>query len=158
IDIRGIDEVDAIIGGMSDNALRLAAIGRPAKHHGAEANLRDLYPAATQQAIAHLWHQPCLLAFCSGCRPRAPLPSPNAARPSPALGNAQTLGLRVRCNPRRPHRLSAKRCCGRQSQRSTAPAMLSVATRKRRAASSPVFDDKTIDAPFLAVFDEHITS
>src|SRR5262249_12698961 len=47
---------------MVDHALRLAAIGRPAKHHGAEADLRDLDPASTQHAIAHLYHQPLLLA------------------------------------------------------------------------------------------------
>ena len=47
---------------------------------------------------------------------------------------------------------------GASRQRSKPPVMLNVDMRKQRARSSPVFDDKTIDAAVLAVFHEHIAS
>jgi hypothetical protein len=56
VDVGRVDEVDAAVGGVIDDALRLRRVGRPAKHHGAEADLRHLHAAAAEHAIAHLCH------------------------------------------------------------------------------------------------------
>ena len=93
VDIGRVNEVDAMIGSVIDNALRLAAVGRPAKHHGAKAELRDLDPASTQHAIAHLYHQPCSLRPAAPARParrimaawRRPKPHPTLACVSDAI-------------------------------------------------------------------------
>src|SRR6516225_4385042 len=115
IDIGRIDEVDAVVDGMVDDAPRFVRIGGPAEHHGAEADLRDLDPAGTQHPIAHLCHEPSLLAAFNGCdlqacaarRPSAPRAQAHSIPPfelfcaMPSYWVARTVRKRIQ-RPSRP--------------------------------------------------------
>jgi hypothetical protein len=53
IAIRRIDEIDALIARLVDDAGRCGFVGRPAEHHRAEAQGRNLQGTAAEIAIVH---------------------------------------------------------------------------------------------------------
>ena len=65
IDVSGVDEIDAVVGGMVDDALGFGLSGLSAEHHGAKAELGYLEPAATENACFYLCHAHTLSAhYC----------------------------------------------------------------------------------------------
>ena len=75
VDVGGVDEVDAALGRMVDDAPRLRLVGGAAEHHGAEAELRHLDAARAEEAVSHLGHG-ILLTLCHPVRAkREPGPS-----------------------------------------------------------------------------------
>ena len=53
IGVRGVDEVDAGLVRLGDDPHRGGLIGRPAEHHGAETDRRNLQAAAAEGTILH---------------------------------------------------------------------------------------------------------
>src|SRR6185312_1901267 len=67
--VGGVDEVDAGLTRQRDDALAGGGIGLPAEHHRAEAERRDLEPAAAEAAIVHAAPPvlPLFLTVCPEC-------------------------------------------------------------------------------------------
>src|SRR5882672_9807660 len=55
IGVRAIDEIDAGLARPGDDPRRCRLVGRPAEHHGAEADRRDLQAAAAEWTVLHGW-------------------------------------------------------------------------------------------------------
>ena len=51
-----VDEVDAVVRGVVDDAPRLGGVRELAEQHGAEAELRHLHPAPSEHPIPHVRH------------------------------------------------------------------------------------------------------
>jgi hypothetical protein len=63
VDVGRVDEVDAGLERVIDDAPRLRLIGRAAEHHGAEAELGDLHAAVTEHAVLHGGHGTLLVVL-----------------------------------------------------------------------------------------------
>ena len=53
IGVRGVDEIDAGLARLRDDPRRGRLVGRPAEHHGAQADRRDLQAAAAELTVLH---------------------------------------------------------------------------------------------------------
>ena len=76
IGVRGVDEVDAGLARFRHDPRRRRLVGRPAEHHGAQTDRRNLQAAAAELAVLHGWSSQLIVipGRCASIEPGISVP------------------------------------------------------------------------------------